>query len=179
MLEQPRGLLQRGARWTRSRPRCSPVHPPANSSPRTPPRNPPVPCWSGFILHLDDHMGSFQKTQRQLNRALTDMEAQPGNITLKIGLSCDRAWHVTELGTILSGTILSDPAGSCLLLSRDCISNIRCWNTETATRRHKRAVREAQSPSREMGGNPALPVDFLRISPKSSLCYGISKSDFR
>jgi DNA-directed RNA polymerase subunit RPC12/RpoP len=35
-------------------------------------------------IRLDDHLGSFRKTQRQVNRALEDLKAQLGNMTINI-----------------------------------------------------------------------------------------------
>jgi hypothetical protein len=37
-------------------------------------------------LRLDDHLGSFRKAQKQLNRALEDLEAQLKDITINIRL---------------------------------------------------------------------------------------------
>ena len=37
-------------------------------------------------IHLDDHLGSFRKAQRQVNKALEELQAQLGNITINIRL---------------------------------------------------------------------------------------------
>jgi hypothetical protein len=37
-------------------------------------------------IRLDDHLGSFRKAQRQMNRALEELEAQLGNLTITIKL---------------------------------------------------------------------------------------------
>ena len=37
-------------------------------------------------IRLDDHLGSFRKAQRQVNKALEDLEAQLGNMTINIKL---------------------------------------------------------------------------------------------
>jgi transcription initiation factor IIE alpha subunit len=37
-------------------------------------------------IRLDDHLGSFRKAQRQLNRALEELEAQLGSMTINIRL---------------------------------------------------------------------------------------------
>jgi hypothetical protein len=37
-------------------------------------------------IRLDDHLGSFRKAQRQLNRALDEIAAQLGNLTINIKL---------------------------------------------------------------------------------------------
>jgi hypothetical protein len=35
---------------------------------------------------LDDHLGSFRKAQRQVNKALEELEEQLGNLTINIRL---------------------------------------------------------------------------------------------
>ncbi|MEK7674770.1 MAG: hypothetical protein AAB676_02910 [Verrucomicrobiota bacterium] len=37
-------------------------------------------------IRLDDHLGSFRKAQRQVNRALEELEAQLRNLTINIKL---------------------------------------------------------------------------------------------
>ena len=37
-------------------------------------------------IRLDDHLGSFRKAQRQVNRALEEFEAQLRNLTINIKL---------------------------------------------------------------------------------------------
>jgi hypothetical protein len=37
-------------------------------------------------IRLDDHLGSFRKAQRQVNKALEELEQQLGNLTINIRL---------------------------------------------------------------------------------------------
>jgi hypothetical protein len=37
-------------------------------------------------IRLDDHLGSFRKAQRQVNKALEELEVQLGNLTINIRL---------------------------------------------------------------------------------------------
>ena len=37
-------------------------------------------------IRLDDHLGSFRKAQRQVNRALEELKAQLSNMTINIRL---------------------------------------------------------------------------------------------
>ena len=37
-------------------------------------------------IRLDDHLGSFHKAQRQLNKAFEELKAQFGNMTINIKL---------------------------------------------------------------------------------------------
>jgi transcription initiation factor IIE alpha subunit len=37
-------------------------------------------------IRLDDHLGSFRKAQRQVNKALEELEEQLGNLTINIRL---------------------------------------------------------------------------------------------